>query len=350
MTPYVRPAYQVLLARIESDLSAMPVVLRQPLAAMWARACSGMHGHLDWIAAQCSPLTCELERLYDWAALYHVDRLLATAAEGSVLATGNVGSRLLAGTLMRGQNELDYVVLTAKTLVAGNTSVSIRCQTKGIAGNLVSGQTLTLIDPVAGVNSTLTVGNLGVGGGEAEELLNTWRARVADEWRTMVSSGGRSGKPADYRFWAKSAHPSVTGAIVQPHALGAGSVLVRPVCNGLLNRLPTQTVLDAVSAYLATIAPAVSDYRVAAPVVSPVTLTMHLLPAVDTAANRAAIFDALDTLVLSKVGTDLTTLQLLWAEVDTAISTITSQYTLDESVAIVWAAHEVPVLRPISWV
>lgn len=349
MTPYSRPAYQALLTRIEADLAAMPAVLRAPLSAMWARVCNGMHGHLDWIDAQCSPLTCELERLYDWAALYHVERLLATASLGNVLATGNVGAQLLKDSILRGPNGLDYIVLAATVLGAGNTPVAIRCTTKGSAGNLVAGHQLTLVDPVAGVNNTLTVEAAGISGGAEDELVNAWRARVDEEWRTVVSSGARSGKAEDYRFWAKSAHPSVTGAIVQKHVLGMGTVVVRPICNGLANRLPTQAVLDAVAtAYETKDAPATADWRVTFPVDHLVTLNLHLLPAVDTQQNRDAIFAALDALILTKGGSD-TDLQLLWGEVDAAIATVTTQFVLDESVPITWLAHEVPVLQPINW-
>ncbi len=348
MIPYSRPAYQALLTRIEADLTAMPAVLRTPLSAMWARVCNGMHGHLDWLAAQCSPLTCELERLYDWAVLYHVERLLATAATGSVLATGTVGAQLLAGTLLRGANGQDYTVLAAVVLGAGNTSVTVRCLTKGAAGNLTVGLTLTLIDPVVGINNQLTVAAPGLTGGADDELVEAWRARVAEEWRTVVSGGARSGKPDDYRFWARSAHPSVTGAVVQPHALGMGTVVARPICNSLADRLPTQAVLDAVAAYYAAAVPATSDWRVTVPSVYPVSLSIHLLPAVDTQQNRDAIFTALNALVLTKGGSDVLT--LLWAEVDTAIAVTTSQYTLDESTSITWTAIDVPVLQPIVWI
>lgn len=348
MIPYTRPAYQTLLARIEADLTAMPAVLRTPLSAMWARVCNGMHGHLDWLAAQCSPLTCELERLYDWAVLYHVERLLATAATGSVLASGNVGAQLLAGTLIRGANGQDYTVLAAVVLGAGNTSVAVRCLSKGAVGNLTVGLTLSLIDPAVGVNNQLTVAAPGLTGGADDELVEAWRARVAEEWRTVVSGGARSGKPGDYRFWARSAHPSVTGAVVQPHALGMGTVVVRPICNGLAGRLPTQAVLDAVAAFYATVAPATADWRVTAPTVYPVALSIHLVPAVDTQQNRDAILAALNALVLTKGGSDVLT--LLWAEVDTAIGLTTSQYALNESTSITWAAIDVPVLQPIVWI
>jgi len=82
---------------------------------------------------------------------------------------------------------------------------------------------LTLIDPVPGCAGTLTIDVTGITGGAEDELVDAWRMRVADEWRTVTTRGARSGKPDDYRWWAKSAHPSVSGALVQMHALGLGT-------------------------------------------------------------------------------------------------------------------------------
>ncbi|WFP51436.1 baseplate J/gp47 family protein [Methylomonas sp. EFPC3] len=347
MTNYVRPSYSELKARIQNDLAALPAVLAGPLAAAWARACHGVHGNLDWIDRQCSPLTCELERLYDWAALYGVDRLAATAATGHVLATGTAGTDLLADTLLRGQNGLDYKVLAAVELGAGATPVAVRCQTAGSAGNLIAGQSLTLVDPVPGIAGSLAVDSNGLTGGEAEESLENWRIRVADEWRVMVTRGGRSGKPEDYRFWAKTAHPSVTGALVQSHALGIGTVIVRPICNGLLDRLPSPAVLDAVAAYLAAIAPATADWRVAAPIVKRVSVTIDLLPGYDSQANRVAIVAALQDLVLSESSE---TALLAMAEIDAAIASVTQQYTRLAPLADLHvAAGELFVLNPVTW-
>lgn len=347
---YIRPTLVALLTRIQSDLEFLPAVLRVRLAKMLARMVNGMHGHLDWVNAQTSPLTCDLERLYDFAALYAVDRLLATAAVGKALASGNVGSTLLADKLLRGSNGLDYIVLAAVTLGAGNTEVSIRCTTKGIDGNLAAGATLTLVDPVSGVNSVLTVGAQGITGGDADETVDSWRLRVCDEWQTVVKHGGRSGKVDDYRFWSRSASTSVTTAIVQPHGLGVGTMVVRPICNGLANRMPTQGVMDAVIAKMLIDAPGTADWRVTLPLQHLLTLTIHLLPAVDTAAHRAAIAASLNALVLTKDNSTAEKSQMLWAEMDTAIAITTNQYVLDESVSLVWGASEVLVLQPINWI
>lgn len=347
MTAYVRPSYPDLISRIDADLAAMPAVLRKALSTAWGRSCHGQHGHLDWIDQQCSPLTCELERLYDWAALYGVDRLNATASIGNSLATGTVGTQLLAGTQLRGPNGLDYTVQAAVELGAGSSPVSIRCNTSGSAGNLNAGQTLTLIDPVPGCASTLTVAASGLSGGAEDENVDDWRVRVADEWRTVVTRGARSGKDDDYRFWAKSAHPSVTGALIQRHVLGMGTVVVRPICNGLADRLPTQAVLDTVAAYLLNIAPATADWRVIAPIKRAVTVSIALLPGYDTAGNRTAIAGAVGAAVLAE-GSETSLLAM--AEIDGAIATVTSQYTrLEPTTDTAVAAGEVLVLNPIVW-
>jgi len=344
---YSRPSYLEVRTRIETDLAGIPAVLREPLASAWARTDHGQHGFLEWIDAQCSPLTCELERLYDWAALYGVDRLLATAAIGSAVATGTVGTPLLAGTLLRGPNGLDYVVLVAVALGSGPTPVLVRCTAVGSGGNLIEGQVLTLIDPVPGCASTLTIGAAGITGGDEDELVDAWRVRVADEWRTVTTRGARSGKPDDYRWWAKSAHPSVSGALVQMHSLGMGTVIVRPICNTLSNRLPTLAVLDAVTAYLLDIAPATADWRVVEPIMRLVTISIHLLTGFDTLARRTAIDAALSAAVLSESSE---TAVLAMAEIDAAIATVTDQYTRISPLAdTAVAAGELLVLNPIVW-
>lgn len=344
---YSRPSYIDLNARIAADLATLPAVLREPLSAAWARACHGLHGHLDWSVLQTSPLTCELERLYDYAALYAVPRLDATAASGFVTATGLPGATVLAGSIGRASNGLDYWVPSAVTVAAdGTVAVPVRCTSTGAATNVPAGLTLTLVASTAGIGSTLTVAAGGLTGGADDELVDDWRARVADEWQTLTTDGARGGKPRDYVYWARAAHPSVTGALVQLHTLGLGTVIVRPVCNGLLNRLPTAAVLSSVSDYLTAIAP-LADVRVVAPVMHALDVTLALAPAVNTAANQSAIFDALSALVLSESGHGAV---IALAEVDGAVSSVTTQYTrLAPIVDAVAAAGEVFVLQPIVW-
>lgn len=194
----------------------------------------------------------------------------------------------------------------------------------------------------------MTIDSGGLTGGAEEEVVDAWRARVAEEWRAVITRGARSGKDDDYRFWAKSSHPSVSGALIQRHVIGIGTVIVRPICNSLADRLPTQSVLDAVAAYLQDIAPATADWRVVSPVKRGVTVSIDLLPGFDTEANRTSITAAINAAVLAESSE---TSLLALAEIDAAIATVTSQYTriaplADTSVS----AGEVLVLNPFVWV
>lgn len=345
---YPRPSYEQLRDRIAADLAAMPAVLREPLSAAWARACHGEHGHLDWLYAQCTPLACVEERLQDWATLYGVTRLAATPASGSVTVTGAVGATLLKDAVLRGANGQDYTVTTAVTLGASSGTAAVQSQSAGAESNLPAGAELTLVDPLPGIGGTVTVAAAGLTGGAAQELVEDWRARVVDEWQTVTTLGARGGRTADYVYWARAAHPSVTGALVQVHTLGIGTVVVRPICNGLANRLPTQAVMDAVLAGLLGAAPVMPEIYVVAPALRPVAVTLDLAPAVDTAGNRAAIEAALRGAVLAEQSSGA---ELLLSEIDAAVATVTTQYSRTAPVAdLVCAAGEVFAPPVVTWV
>lgn len=344
---YTRPTYSELNARITADLANVPAPLAVPLAAMWARACNSQHGYLDWIADQCSPLTCELERLYDWALLYAVDRLLPVAASGYVMSTGSVGAIMLGDALLRAANGLDYQVMAAVTLSPVATAVQVRCTSTGAATNMDGGQSLSIVSPIVGVDTVSIVGVAGITGGADAEDVDAWRLRVVESWQATTLYGGRSGKPRDYRSWAQAAHPSISGALVQQHALGYGTVVVRPICNALANRLPTQPILDAVAVIYADIAPATADWRLVAPLVLSVSVAIDLGVGADTSANRTAITDALTALINTKLF-DREVLQL--TEIDAAILSITSDFVRTLPAANVTAGPgEIFVLAPIAY-
>lgn len=135
---------------------------------------------------------------------------------------------------------------------------------------------------------------------------------------------------------------------MQLHTLGMGTVVVRPICNGLADRMPTQAVLDAVATYFEDIVPATADWRVVAPNPRRVTVSLSLPASVDTSVNRAAIESALSALVLSETSEDAV---LAMAEIDAATATVTSQYTrLAPTADISVSAGEVLVLSPVDWV
>lgn len=355
-TYYDRPSLSDLQSRIATDLSSMPDILRGPLTKAWAAACHGEHGHLDWVARQISPLTCDIDMLHEWAYLYDVQRLLATAAQGDVTVTGNVGTALLTDTLARGQNGHDYrVVAGAVVGDDGTASVRVRCEDTGADTDMAAGQILTLIDPVAGIDNTLTVGLPGLTGGADDESVDDWRSRVVDSWQTMTRYGAKGGRDSDYKKWAKDAHPSVSDALVYRNVLGYGTVLVMPICNDLPSRLPTQAVLAAVTEAICGTAPdyngqapATVDVSVVSPVPVGVQVKLQLSADDDTQSVRDAITGALTAAVLAESGESAV---LMVSEVDAAISAVTNQYVrLAPTSDIAVGQGQVLVLSPIEWV
>lgn len=324
MEEYNAPTFEALKNRIMQDLSGFFAMLRLALAVVLAKTVSSLHIHIEWIDRQSSPLRCSLARLYDWALLYVTERLEATKATGNILVTGNVGAFALLGELLRGDNGLDYIVTSAVELVDGDNEVPVRCQMAGRAGNLLVGSKLTYIEPQPGVDSETTVGATGLTGGEEQEAVEPWRARVVDEWQVAVQSGGRSGKLDDYKAWAKKAHPSVTGALAYRNILGMGTIVVKPICNGLDGRLPTEAVLNAVKAKILELSPAGADWSAAYPGQHMINVALDLNDDVDSVQNRALVTAALNSLVLSE---NSETSVLGEAELAAAVASVTTQYT-----------------------
>jgi uncharacterized phage protein gp47/JayE len=90
------------------------------------------------------------------------------------------------------------------------------------------------------------------------------------------------------------------------------------------------------------------EVYVVAPTVRAVAVTLDLVPAVDTAANRAAIEQSLGALVLAEQTTGAT---LLLSEIDAAVATVTTQYTRVAPVAaLTCATGEIFALPVVTWV
>lgn len=321
---YKAPTFEAIKNRLFQDFSGFFAMLRLAFSVALAKAFHLLHIHIEWVDKQNSPLRCGVNRLYDWALVYEVPRLDATFATGNILVTGNIGAFALLDETLRGDNGLDYKITSAVELTAGDNLVPVRCLTAGLAGNLGLDSVLTFIEPQPGVDSEARVSANGLTGGEEQEAVEPWRARVVDEWQTVVVSGGRSGKPADYVAWSKKAHPSVTGALVFRGALGLGTILVKPICNGLEGRLPTEAVLNAVKAKILELAPGTADWSAAAPGQHFIEVSLALNPLVDTLQNRELISASLNNLVLSENSENSVLGQ---AELAAAVAAVTTQYT-----------------------
>ena len=349
---YPRPTLSDLRSRILGDMRAglglqtiaAQSVLRA-LANAEAGAASALHAHLAWVSRQIHPGYCDEDYLLRWASLYGVERLDATAAGGSVQVNGSVGAELLANTLLQGAaNGVRYASSAAVTIGAdGTATVAVVAQREGVDGNLALGQELLLVSPVSGISSQALAASAMEGGAD-QESVEAWRARLVLKWTEKK----RYGDATDYEYWALSAHPDVTHAWVIDNALGLGTVMVRPFCNGLTDRIPTQAVLDDVAAYIQDYKPQGVKVYVEPPIAHPIDIDIDITTAGDdTAANRSAIESGLRTAIKTYTAEDATVQRSAFRAAIDAVTRDNVLYSPSDNLYM--GAGELATFGSITW-
>lgn len=177
--------------------------------------------------------------------LVGVRRLPSSGASATIrftLDAANTGIVLPAGIRVQSlDQQVIFITVEEKTVAAGVTTVDIDaiCTTTGKAGNgYAANQLVSLMDPQPFVTA---VTNTGVtAGGTDEETDDEMRERIYLAPNSFAAAG-----PIDaYKYWAKTAHPSIVDvAITNPTP---GTVAIYPLLEGGV--LPTTEILDAVQA------------------------------------------------------------------------------------------------------
>ncbi|WP_439861637.1 baseplate J/gp47 family protein [Pseudomonas sp. MBLB4136] len=315
-------------------------VLGQALAG----AVQGLHANIQARERNFLPdERAEAEGVERWAALLGYWYLDATAAAGSLAVSGSSGAVLDAGTRLQYSDGTVYATTADLTLAGSSGSVAVSAQALGAAGNLPAGAKLTLLSPVAGINSTLTVEGSGLTGGADQEDLSALRSRVLSRLR-LPPMGGSA---ADYQAWALEGHAAVTRAWVSPLEQGPNTVVVRVVCDNEVDLIPTTPVLDAVLAYIDSQRPVTAEVFVVAPVAVPLDFEIQLTP--DSTALRERVSSALQDLLRREAEPGGTILRTHIAE---AISTAVGEtdHVLQAPAAnVTHAAGEMAVFGSITW-
>jgi len=312
--PFVRPSLAELIDRVSTDIaSRLPGVsatlLRRSLAGILARAEAGavhsLYGYLDFIARQALPDTAEDEFLLRWAAIWLPDgRKPATFATGmsAVQVTGTAGKVMLAGTTF--QRSDGVLFDTTQDLVQGSgpSTVSVRAQVAGAAGNTLPGVALGLLQPVDGFASSAVVVSPGIIGGVNQESEAALQARII----RRIQKPPQGGSAEDYETWAIEV-PGITRAWVYPMQLGLGTVTVL-VGNDdeSTGFIPDPAVVAAAQAYIELRRPVTADVTVAAPTSFPVNITAALSP--NTLATQTAAAAELRDLFLREAAPGTTIL------------------------------------------
>ncbi|HJD97487.1 baseplate J/gp47 family protein [Mailhella massiliensis] len=281
---FSRPSLSTLRSRIAADVSGRlldgaPLRSRSVLSVLvyvWAGACHLMYGALQWYFSQFWIKTAEKEYLERKASTWGITRKAGARAVGTVTFSGS--GLVPAGSVLRSDSGLLFTV-DADVSVPGIGNVT--ASAIGSSGNLEAGETLTLVQAVAGVSGSAVVNSLS--GGVDAETDEELRARLL----TALQAPPMGGSAADYVTWALEV-PGVTRAWCYPLYLGLGTVGLSFVCDGQEESpLPDEEMVQRVQDYIDARRPVTADFLAFAPQALKVDISLKISP--NTEAVRNAV-------------------------------------------------------------
>jgi uncharacterized phage protein gp47/JayE len=256
----------------------------------------GLHGAYrylrDFIARQAVPIKSSGEFLDGWLATYGMTRKEAAAATGLVSGTGVTATLLVTGTIMQTTDGRQYKVSADVTVAAGVVTASVIALVAGVASNLSGGTALTLVSPVAGIDSAFAAAMPnGVSSGADAET----DAQAIYRLQQRLSNEPMGGCPADYARWALQV-AGITRAWGLRNPAGATTAGVIIMADGNVSPgLPTAGQQQAVLDYIRDPKRGPPDELfVIIPTAVAINVTVNVSP--DTAAIRAGVLTALQDL------------------------------------------------------
>jgi len=240
--PFVRPTLQQIVTRVESDLqtrlTGATSVLRRSVIAVIARVLAGavhlLYGYLDYQSKQLFISTADSEGLDRKAQELGLSRNAAIKATGTATATGLIGSVIADGTEVQSEEGVIYLVDGAVTFTATSATVSLDAKEAGADGNLETGDAVTFLSPIIGIDSEMTV--VSMSGGTDEELDDDLRIRLLAR-RAQPPHGGSE---QDYIHWAKEVSGVTRAWVIQSYQ-GAGTLALAFVRDGDTDIFPDAT-------------------------------------------------------------------------------------------------------------
>ena len=347
--PPSRPLLSDLVSRVTTDVEAstgyttplLPVSVLRVLAKVFAGAVHLLYGFCQFMAAQIFPDTAESSYLDEWASIWGITRQAATFPVCNLTVTGVNTSTIPEGTLWVALSGVEFESTAGATIAGGTATVPVTATTSGSVGNPDSGDTMALVNPVAGVNSSATVAVSGIVDGQDAEtdaaLLTRLLARIQDP--------PQGGSEADYVAWARSI-AGVTRAWVT--ILSPGNLQVRFVTdNAVGGPIPDAGTIAAVQAYLNTVRPVTANVTALAPSLETINFTIAL--AAPTDEIKAAITAGLTAYIAENGYPGQTLLQTRFIQI-IAENAGTSDFTMPEpSASVALTTSEFGQIGTITW-
>lgn len=227
------------------------------------------------------------------------DRSQAQKSTGVIRHTGTDGVSIGIGTQVRRRSDGSvFQAITAGVVASGVLDLTYESVSTGANQNLdVTGQVFDMITVIAGVDSTATNQTFFLSGRDLEtaaEMLERIEAHDRND-----DSGGNL---VAYETWAREASPQVVRAKSIKHPRGVGTVdtiitsgttdIETAVRNGdAVTRLPSNTLIDLVQAYILEKNPTTDDHETVAPT--------------EVALNVTIAFDLYDEALRPSVETEI---------------------------------------------
>lgn len=274
-----RPTRSAIIARIGADFtsrlsgadSRVPRNNIDVQGKVYAAAIDSLYAAIA-LQARFFPAPDNAEANARWGSILNVPKKAPTSAAGPAGLVGTNGITAPAGSVLLRVDGARFTIDADVTIAGGVASPALTAELPGSAGNTDTGQQLTFLSPIAGINAVATVAAPGLAGGADEELEADYCGRILERMRTPPAGG----TAADYERWAKEV-PGVTRAWVTPNASGLGTVLVQFVMDGRVDIIPAGGDVTAVDDYIADRRPVTADVTVSAPIATPLDFTFSAI-------------------------------------------------------------------------
>lgn len=218
-----------------------------------------------------------------------------TYTTANIAVAGTAGTTIPEGTLWASSDGTQYSSTSDAVIGSGGTGTAvIESSVAGTVANLIASQTLSLVNPVSGVDSGANVSENNLSNGIDTESDDSLRIRLLSRIRQAPQGGCAN----DYVTWAKETDGvDVTRAWAYENYLGEGTVGVTfAVDDDAAGPIPTSAQVELVAAQIEDNRPLCASVTVFAPAAYEVDLAISITPSAD--ALKSSVKTAVNDYIL----------------------------------------------------
>lgn len=281
-THYKKPTLKQLRNRAVSDINTnvkdgdanLRYSFLKALAITMAGVGDECMRRIDYTMDQAFIQSADEENLIKHGKTRKFPRKTASKSDGPITMTGAKGSVIPENTEFQRSDGVKYISTQEVTFGTSETAdIRIEAVNAGASGNAAAGTIVSLVSPVAGVNTKGEVAAIGITGGADIEDIEDYRARLLEH----VQNPPMGGCKTDYEIWAKSVS-GVTRAYCAPTESGPGTVTVRFMMDNIYSDgIPQLADITRVKNYISKKQPATATVYIEAPIADAVNFEFSSL-------------------------------------------------------------------------